>query len=140
MKLEVAQQTVDSATTTASTLARQAALAGIATVWLFAGGFDPRRVSLSVGLTWALVLFIAALFLDLTQYIVSALMWRLFALIESRKIKERERRDATKDDYIPLAPDWINYPAWTLFGLKVASVFAGFAILGWHGAHMLQVT
>ncbi|GAA3085947.1 hypothetical protein GCM10020000_85610 [Streptomyces olivoverticillatus] len=60
-------------------MVRQLALAGIAVVWLLAGGLQTSGINLTTRLLFAGFALALSLFLDLTQYVVKAIVWGLWA-------------------------------------------------------------
>lgn len=106
----------------ASEVSRQLAFAGIAIVWVF------RRENAGVpavppDLVLPTLLLAAGLAFDLLHYVVATVMWGTFT-------RQREKRlHGSDDDPEVDAPRWINWPALTLFALKLAVVGAAYVLL-----------
>ncbi|GAA4755584.1 hypothetical protein GCM10023350_46370 [Nocardioides endophyticus] len=110
------------ATATVSTIVRQLAFVGIAVVWLFSGvdlktgeGLDIPHDLLLPG-----VLLIAALILDLVQYVVRTVIWGIWSWHLHR------RQDAERQ----LAPRWFNWPTLVLFYSKIICIGWAYVLLG----------
>jgi hypothetical protein len=117
-------------TTTSSALARQLALAGIAVVWLFAGGFNPKSIVLGHNLAWALLAFVVALLLDAVQYLYLSLAWMIFLAVSRRKFEsEGDKTSPTADDRSEVAPTWINWFGNVCWLVKSLAVLAGYVLL-----------
>jgi hypothetical protein len=103
----------------ASEITRQLALAGIAVIWLF------KTTSTSTPIPKAYLLplwfFLAALLLDLMQYVIAGLVWTAF-----EKKREREAGNSSGDTLVNDSPGWINSGAWTCWTLKIALMAAGY--------------
>ncbi len=105
-----------------SDVARQAAYAGLAAIWIFKTG-DAANYHLDRSLGWAGVLFVLALALDLAQYAGNiVLRWR------HARDEETVRGVDYMGDDITL-PKRLNRIPYALFALKVALVAAGYVVL-----------
>ena len=100
---------------------RQLAFAGIAVIWVFKTG-DGTDVKVPDPLLLPGLLLVAALFADLLQYVVAALLWGWFA-------RRQERSGVLPDDEIS-ADRAINWPALTLYYLKIVLVLSAYAAIG----------
>ncbi len=105
----------------ASDAARQLAFAGIAVIWVFKSETN-GVVSVPDELLLPGLLIVAALFVDLLQYVAAAALWGAFA-----RAKER---GGTKPDDVVTAPAIINWPALACYGLKIALVLWAYLCLG----------
>jgi hypothetical protein len=105
-----------------SEVARQAAYAGFAVIWIFRTGADTGyRLDRSLILAGALLAL--ALGCDLAQYALTVLLrWRHARAEERSHGADYEGGDLT-------LPATINRGPYALFALKVALVAAGYAIL-----------
>ena len=103
-----------------SEIVRQLALAGVAVVWLFK--YEVIGVpKVPKELLWPLSLIVLCLTFDLLQYTVATMAWGIFH-------RSKERSGVTEDaDFT--APPKINWPAITLFWLKVSSIFGAYLLL-----------
>jgi hypothetical protein len=106
------------ASDSASKVGRQLALAGIAIVWLFAGGAHLTRLNIPNDLLYPGIGFVSALAADFLQYLYTSAAWGIF----SRR-KEKERAQSF------VAPDWINYPTLVLFWAKALVLMASYGLL-----------
>jgi len=105
-----------------SDVARQAAYAGLAVIWIFKAG-DAAKYHLDRSLGWAGALLVLALALDLAQYAGSiVLRWR-----NARREEKTRGVDYDGDDIT--LPTYLNRVPYTLFALKVALVAAGYVVL-----------
>lgn len=90
-----------------STVARQLAFAGIATVWIFKVTSNGSP-SIPDRLHWPIILFVAVLGADLLQYTCAALSWGLFEVLMERKF-QKEGRDETAERFgAPNSTNWLG--------------------------------
>src|SRR5690348_10062346 len=109
MKREDLRQAYYDLTAKVSDITRQLALAGIALVWLFKSenhGHTQVPPPLLLPATFA----VAALALDLTQYIYASAAWGIFNRLQ-------ERRGVTSDVEFS-APPFVNWPTLVFFWSK----------------------
>jgi hypothetical protein len=105
-----------------SDVARQAAYAGLAVIWIFKTG-DAAKYHLDRSLGWAGALLVLALAFDLAQYVGNiVLRWR------NARREEKSRGVDYKGKDITL-PKRLNRIPYALFALKVALVAAGYVLL-----------
>lgn len=105
-----------------SDVARQAAYAGLAVIWIFKTG-DATKYHLDRSLIWAGVFLALALAFDLAQYAGNiALRWRNARHEETTRGVDYKGKDIT----LPLH---INRIPYALFALKVGLVAAGYVVL-----------
>jgi hypothetical protein len=105
-----------------SDIARQAAYAGLAVIWIFKTG-EAAKYHLDRGLIWAGALLVLALAFDLAQYAANiVLRWR------NARHEEKSRGVDYKGKDITL-PKGLNQVPYALFALKVALVAAGYVVL-----------
>jgi hypothetical protein len=143
MKLQKAWDAKDAAAGTASSVARQLGLAGIAVVWLLAGGLQTSGVHLTTQLLRAGFALVVSLFLDLLQYLVPTL---LFAWWARRKEKEKQgwkaknwyqkgdhaawnRSMVVDEEDVGGFPDWFNPAPWWFFWLKMAGLIYAYVLI-----------
>ncbi|MBD2222708.1 hypothetical protein H6G33_37955 [Calothrix sp. FACHB-1219] len=132
MPIERVREAADYYSSTASTVTRQLALAGIGVVWIVRiGGEDAGGVRWDDGLLWPLFLFVFALLLDLLHYVHATYRWDKFH-------DECEQDKHGKHDAIS-APPSINSPNKRYFYLKVALCSLGFSLLLFHIGSNLYV-
>jgi hypothetical protein len=110
----------------ASDISRQLALAGIAFVWVFSGGAVSTGAAISIpgDLYRVGLALVVALSLDLLQYTWGAVAWGVFGRQQEKKLQA----DELVDNF--LAPNWINYPSFVFFALKLISVGVAYLLLG----------
>lgn len=106
----------------ASDQARTLALAGIGVVWIFKQG-EGAEATIGSEFVAPLLLLVAGLALDFSQYVLATLFWGAL-----HRIKEWSSNDITVDEDI-VAPRWINWPAVACFWGKLAAVAAAYAML-----------
>jgi hypothetical protein len=105
-----------------SDVARQAAYAGLAVIWIFKTG-DAGKYHLGPSLVWAGALFVTALGCDMAQYAVAiVLRWRHARHIETIKGVDYSGKELG-------LPARINRWPYALFGMKVVVVAIGYAML-----------
>lgn len=139
MKLKKAWEIRNNASSTASKVVRQLALAGIAVVWLLAGGLQTSGINLTTRLLFAGFALALSLFLDLTQYVVKAIVWGLWARKgektaqgwkkDDRKAWNRKKVIDEEAEDLGEAPDWFNVPSWWFWSLKVAAMVAAYVLI-----------
>jgi hypothetical protein len=105
-----------------SDVARQAAYAGLAVIWIFKTG-DPTKYHVDRSLIWAGALLVLALAFDLAQYAANiVLRWRHARHEEKFHGVDYRGKDIT-------LPKSLNRVPYALFALKVALVAAGYVVL-----------
>lgn len=123
MKLSTALDAYYTHSGNASSVARQAAFAGIAIIWIFSQKQSTSFVfNLPEGLLWPSMCFIVGLGLDLLQYIFSSVMWGAFHWVNEKNIPP------DTDPDIP-APAWLNWPALACFIGKLFFITGGYIFL-----------
>jgi hypothetical protein len=114
------KETYEALSGTASGIVRQLSLAGIALIWLFKTGASSAPVLEPQLLRAALFIFVA-LSLDLLQYLIGTFTWhRYFLYKENKRTPPNETFEA---------PNWINWPTWTLFWFKSASMITAYSFI-----------
>ncbi|WP_421108255.1 hypothetical protein [Streptomyces sp. NEAU-S77] len=108
---------------------RQLALAGIAVVWLLAGGLQSSKINLNDTLLAAGICLISALALDFLHFV-----FKTAALAIWVRVKEVEKRGADKgknvdEEDIGDAPDFILPTLWVLFYLKAAAIGVAYGLI-----------
>jgi hypothetical protein len=105
-----------------SEITRQLALAGIAVIWIFRYTYSNNPV-VPLQLTIPLGLLAISLTLDLLQYVYATVAWTIF--------HRHHEKWSTINESDPdiLAPEWINWPAWILFGLKIVVVIIAYSVI-----------
>ena len=91
-------------------------------VWIFRGN-TPNGAVIPERLLCALGLFVLALSFDLLQYIAGVITWQTFCQYKERSLEKPE------DNPELTAPSWVNFPAMTLFWLKILSVIVAYVIV-----------
>jgi len=116
----------------ASDVARAAAFAGIALVWVFK--IDAKPVPrLPDNLLIPIGLFALGLAFDLLHYITASVIWGAFHWLQERKLSN------PTDDPDLSHPDWLSWPVYLFFGLKLICVITGyflilcFVVTAWRG-------
>ncbi|MDQ1022502.1 membrane protein implicated in regulation of membrane protease activity [Streptomyces umbrinus] len=127
MKLKDAWAIRDSACGTASSVARQLALAGVAVVWLLGGGLQATGVRLNNLLLAAGLALVVMLFLDLTQYLITTGVWAPWARRMEKEAQGWKKEDdsawkkekVVDEEEVGGAADWFNRPTWVVFVAKM---------------------
>lgn len=120
MKLSEAKEAFYHFTDKLSNINRQIAFAGIAIVWIFKIS-DGENTVICDELVVPSILLIAALGLDILQYLYQSIAWAIF-------YRYHEKKDPKKDPDI-LASPCMNYPSWLLFILKVLVVIIAYGFI-----------
>ncbi len=107
----------------ASDVARTAAFAGIALVWVFKIDSKPFP-KLPEDLLSPTGLFALCLALDLLQYVSATIIWGLF-----HRHHERKLSNPSDDPELSHSP-WLVRPLQLFFTLKLVSVMAGYLFIG----------
>lgn len=131
MSLKTCWDTFKSNTTSASTIARQLAFAGIAVVWIFTNR-EQGGLALNNSLLWPSLMFVSALVCDFLQYLSGSIIWYLY----TRK-KEKELGAECKDEF-----SWsekLNYPAFFFFWTKCALILVAYGLLGKYIISQLKI-
>lgn len=114
MKIAVARETYYAASATASTIFRQLALAGVAVIWLLAGGFQAGTVRLDVRLLIAALAVITALALDLFQYLWTTGCYARWAATREKDLDEHPVAAAAPPplpaERVPTLARMLHYP------------------------------
>jgi hypothetical protein len=119
MKLGEVQNAYEALSGKASDIIRQLSLAGIGLIWLFKTSLgtseqlDPRL------LRGTFFIFLALTF-DLLQYLIGTATWHIY-------FRKKEREQTTEEEKFE-APEWINWPTWTLFWMKSTAMVIAYAI------------
>jgi len=107
----------------ASDVARTAAFAGIALIWVFK--IDAKPIPLLPNdLIIPTGLFALAIALDLLQYVTATVIWYLFHRYHECKII-----NPSDDPELTHSP-WLVLPMHLMFALKIISVIAGYVFVG----------
>lgn len=101
---------------------RKLGFAGVATCWVLKSADD----SLPGYVLWALGFFVLFFISDILQGLVAALVLRRW--IRSEEIELHRMTGKIEGEYNK--PQWLDYPAFTLFLLKVSFLLIGFLYIG----------
>lgn len=103
--------------------AQKLGFAGIALCWFFRS----REGDFPALILFALIVFVVFFVLDVTQYWYGAVRYR--GWIRGREAANRAAgNDFDAGDFA--FPDEFDEPAWTLFNVKLAVLFAAFVLVG----------
>jgi hypothetical protein len=119
IKLSEAREAYEALSGKASDIIRQLSLAAIGLAWIFHTG-DAANIALDVRLKRGVIFAVAALFVDLLQYLIGTALWASFHSLERHRGKLN-----TDDVKRPLA---INWPAWTLFAVKAVLMGVSYGV------------
>ncbi|MER7568345.1 hypothetical protein ABTZ93_36110 [Streptomyces sp. NPDC097941] len=128
---------------TTSSIIRQLALAGIAVVWLLAGGLQKDGVHLTQILLAAGLLIVISLFLDLAQYVWTTACLAVWVWSKERKARKELQpgEDANVDEKeIGDAPSAVLPIMWVLFYLKAAATATAYILIGFDLGNRLNVS
>lgn len=104
-----------------SSSVRNLCFAGIAIIWVFRVESEVPRE-----LLWPAMMFVCAIFFDLMQYSYQVLSWSIFYKLMASKYPGKVDNTEIGQE----APDWINWPSYSLLGLKVALSIVGYGFIG----------
>ncbi len=102
--------------------ARKLGFGGLAVCWLFRDA-DFR---FPVPIYAAMLAFVGYFIADVLQALLGALTLRLFTVYHERRMW---RETGTIEGDIP-KPDWVDWPATSMFAIKACSVLMGFVFVG----------
>ena len=120
MKLEDARDAYESFSGKASDIIRQLSLAGVGLIWVFKSvGTSFSNLALDPALLKAALFIFVTLLFDFLQYLVGTGIW--FAYY---RYKEGKGTSGTEEF---LVPPQLNWPMWTLFYLKSATLLVAYA-------------
>jgi len=106
----------------ASDVARSAAFAGIALVWVFR--LDSKPVlNLPRGLLAPVALFALGLALDLLHYVTAAAIWGGFHFFHERQLRNPQTDPLLSHSF------WLPLPLYVLFTLKLVAVVSGYVFV-----------
>ena len=108
-------------TGSASSVARQAAYAGIAIIWIFAIK-NGNSISLPKELLTPTIFFITGLSFDLLQYVMQSLIWGLFH-------RKKEKELGPHSDLEIDAPAYFNWPTLFFFWGKLTTIIIAYWLL-----------
>lgn len=111
-------------TETLSSNARTLGFAAAGICWIFKGADNtfPKAILL------ALVFDVSYFLCDMIQFLLAAVFLRIWT---RREEVRRWKHESTIDgDY--LKPPWLDYPAYTLWWMKVFCLLISFILIGWH--------
>jgi hypothetical protein len=130
MKLEGYRTAYYTHTGSASTVARQAAFAGVALIWVF-NNKSGSNISLPLDLLWPALFLVIGLGLDLMQYIAASAIWGLFHRIKEKEFGADSDADIT-------APKYLNWPSLIFFWGKLAAILTGYVSLLGYVKHAIS--
>lgn len=100
-----------------SDITRQIAFAGIALIWVFKKGSN-SEFQIDNELILPAILIVGALAFDILQYIYQSITWSIFYTYHNRKNKSEDKKIKS--------PEYLNYPSWALFFIKVVLVLIAY--------------
>lgn len=124
MKLSQARESYYFNSGTASSVARQAAFAGIAIIWVFNLPTKQTVIAIPQQLQAVALLLVFCLALDLLQYVTSSIVWAVFSRILERKYPHRLSEDPEMD-----APPYLNWPCLVCFWGKLLTLIIAYVRL-----------
>lgn len=131
MKIKVAREAYYGSSATCSTTIRQLGLAGIAVIWLLAGGLQTSGVNLTKLLLSAGLLIVIGLFLDLAQYVWTTARFAVWTRKEEKAYRDaKSDQTADADEHeIGNAPKSVLPIMWVLFYGKAAAIAAAYILI-----------
>jgi hypothetical protein len=126
MLLEKGREAYYKSSDTASQQTRQLGIAGLAIVWLLSGGLQTSGINLNDTLLRAGICLVAALTLDLLQYV-----WKTVTFAIWVRVKELQKRNTlhirnVDNQEIDDAPSFILWGGWFFFYVKLLALGAGY--------------
>ncbi|MCZ4607393.1 hypothetical protein O3S80_27245 [Streptomyces sp. Lzd4kr] len=127
---------------TTSSIIRQLALAGIAVVWLLAGGLQEDGVNLTAILLAAGLLIVISLFLDLAQYVWTTACLAVWVRLREKKARTTLGNDKANVDKEEIgdAPGPVLPIIWLLFYSKAAATATAYILIGFELGDRLNVS
>lgn len=124
MKLSQARESYYSSSGTASAVARQAAFAGIAVIWIFNTPTKHVTIAIPSQLQLVTLLLVICLALDLLQYVFASIVWGAFSRILERRYPHRLSEDPEMD-----ASPFLNWPCLGCFWGKLLVLVTAYVCL-----------
>ena len=147
MKLQTARDTYQEASGTASTIARQLALSGVAIIWLLSGGVINSRLHLTHQLAWASAYVLACLVIDVMQYLWRTAAWAVLAKVREVGLDREKARNPPPADAptgaqreIGDTPWALNAVTWALFGAKFVALAVAYGYIYASVRHQISIT
>ncbi|MFW5431165.1 MAG: hypothetical protein ACKE5Q_00095 [Methylophilaceae bacterium] len=131
MKLSEYKSAYYESSSSASSVSRQLALAGIAFVWIFKTNGVNGYV-LPNALVWPSICLIVSLGADLLHYVSGSIIWGKF-----HRHHELKRLSITEDPDLE-APSYFNWPAIFFFYLKMLAVLVAYGFLLSHSIQAIS--
>ncbi|NRD24877.1 hypothetical protein HNV10_16605 [Winogradskyella litoriviva] len=100
-----------------SDINRQIAFAGIALIWVFKKG-ENTEFQIDNELILPAIFIVGALAFDMFQYIYQSVVWSIFYTRKNRKNKSEDKKIKS--------PEYLNYPSWVFFFIKVILVLIAY--------------
>lgn len=124
MRLSQARESYYSSSSTASAVARQAAFAGIAVIWIFNTPAKKAIIAIPPPLQMVALLLVICLALDLLQYVFASIVWGAF----SRILERRQSHRLSEDPEMSASP-YLNWPCLACFWGKLLFLVAAYVCL-----------
>ena len=90
--------------------------------------FKTEAYTFPTAIVYALAFTVAFFMLDILQYVTAAVLLRLWT--RSQEIRMWEEHETIEGEYNK--PAWLDYPSFTMWCLKIASLFLGFGFIAFH--------
>ncbi|MFJ9021606.1 hypothetical protein ACIRPU_16755 [Streptomyces sp. NPDC102259] len=129
MNLETGRDAYYKAADAVNQQVRQLALAGIAVVWLLAGGLQSSKINLNDTLLAAGICLISALALDLLHFVFKTATFAIWVRVKEVEKRGNDKGKNVDKEDIGDAPDFILPTLWVLFYLKVAAIGAAYGLI-----------
>lgn len=100
-----------------SDINRQIAFAGIAIIWVFKKG-EGLEFQIDNELILPAIFIVSALAFDIFQYIYQSITWAIFYTYYNRKNKKEDKKIKSSE--------YLNYPSWVFFIIKVVLVLIAY--------------
>jgi hypothetical protein len=114
----------------ASDIARTLSLAGLGLIWIFKLD-DPEGVRLAVDLVRAAAWIVAALILDITQYLYLSVVWLAVSYVYEKKYGHAA-------DNLSHSP-WLPRVAEMIFAAKIICLAVGYWLIGSHLLERIRI-
>lgn len=108
----------------ASSIARKAAYAGIAVVWVFSVPAGHAALAINPQLRLVALLLVLCLALDLLQYVFGSLIWGAFARLLEHRAHKQGSASASMD-----ASPYLNWPSLVCFWGKLLALVVAYICL-----------
>ena len=125
LELKDAREAYYDFTSRLSAVVRQLGFAGIALIWIFKSGSQPKEFSIPSDLHIPAILLVVGLASDLLHYVAASLSWGLYQWRKEKSFQESAAPLDTRFD----APRQLNWGGNTFLTIKVLAIGTAYGFL-----------